>query len=134
MRHSPITFGMVFAGALCFGLGAVHAQPRRSSRGAIQGEVVDANGAPVSRAEIVWQTADGRSPHALRSDAHGHFRIAKVRPGLYELRASVRGTSSDWKQNVLVRRGRETNLLLQLSSTPPVRPASLRRKGQKKEP
>lgn len=132
MRCSQIIFGMVFAVVLWFGSGTVHAQTRRSSRGVIQGEVVDANGAPVSRAEIVWQTADGRSPHALRSDTHGHFRIAKVRPGLYELRASVRGTSSDWKQNVLVRRGRETHLLLQLSSTPPVRPVSLRRKDGEK--
>lgn len=128
MRRSLIAFGLVFvAVTLWFGSVPAQARPRRSGRGVIQGEVVDANGAPVSHAEIVWQTADGRSPHALRSDAHGHFRIAKVRPGLYELRASVRGTSSEWDENVLVRSGRETRLLLQLSSTPPVPPASLRR-------
>jgi hypothetical protein len=133
MRRSSITCGMaLLAVTLWIAAGPALAQSQGTARGAIQGDVVDANGAPVPGADIVWQTADGRSPHALRSDAHGHFRIAKVRSGLYELRAGVRGTSSDWEHNVLVRPGRDTNVLLQLSSTPPVKPASVHRKATKK--
>jgi Carboxypeptidase regulatory-like domain len=133
MRRSATAWGMgILAVMLWTAAGPAQAQTRQTARGTIQGEVVDANGAPVPRAEIVWQTADGRSPHALRSDAHGRFRIAKVHPGLYELRAAVKGTSSDWEHNLLVRAGRDTDVLLQLSSTPPVNAAAVHQKDTKR--
>ena len=133
MRGSQIACGIALvAVAMWTAAGPVRARPRWTARGTIEGEVVDANGAPVPGAEIVWQTADGRMPHALRSGPHGRFRIAYVRPGLYELRAGVRGTSSDWDRNLLVRRGRETHLLLQLSSTPPIEPAAIHRRNTKR--
>jgi hypothetical protein len=86
----------------------------RTSEGALDG-VVLSKGAPVAFAEVLWQTADGKAPHALRTNASGHFRIAGVRQGLYELRAEALGMTSDWEHNVLVRAGRVSTVTLRLS-------------------
>jgi virginiamycin B lyase len=97
--------------------------------GSLGGTVVNAKGAPVAGAQVVWQTADGGKPHALHSDAQGHFHIAQLRTGLYELSASAGGASSDWSHNVLVRPGAETNIKLRLESTAPPAQAVLELKG-----
>jgi carboxypeptidase family protein len=86
----------------------------RTSEGALDGVVLSGKGAPVAFAEVLWQTADGKAPHALRANASGHFRIA-VRQGLYELRAEALGMTSEWEHNVLVRAGRVSTLTLRLS-------------------
>ncbi|HKW45139.1 MAG TPA: TonB-dependent receptor [Candidatus Eremiobacteraceae bacterium] len=55
--------------------------------GAVQGTVVDVNGAPISGAAIVLVS----QPHVYRSssDAHGAFSIQDVAPGSYDLIASA---------------------------------------------
>ena len=83
--------------------------------GSFDGEVVNAKGAPVAGAQILWQAADGETPHVLHSDAQGRFHIAKLRTGLYNLRASAGGTWSEWEHNVLVRPGNDTNVTLRLT-------------------
>jgi hypothetical protein len=86
-------------------------QPKEEA-GSLTGEVVDAKGAPVVGALILWQAADGGKPHVLRSNAQGQFRIAQLRPGLYDLRASSGKTSSDWTHNVVVRPGTRAGVRL----------------------
>ncbi len=86
--------------------------------GSLGGEVVNAKGAPVAGALILWQVADGETPHVLHSDAHGLFRIQPVRAGLYSLRASAGGTWSEWEKNVLVRPGGDANITLRLTFKP----------------
>jgi hypothetical protein len=90
--------------------------------GVLGGIVLNAKGAPVSAAEVFWQTADGKAPHAARTDANGRFRIANVRQGLYEVRAQAAGMTSEWEHNVVVRPGGEASLTLRLSHRIP-RPA-----------
>jgi hypothetical protein len=91
--------------------------------GVLGGIVLNAKGAPVSAAEILWQTADGQSPHAARTDAAGRFRISKLRQGLYDVRAEAAGMTSEWQHNVVVRPGGEANVTLRLSRRIP-RPAA----------
>ena len=92
--------------------------------GVLGGIVLNVTGAPVNAAEIFWQTADGKAPHAARTDATGRFHIANVRQGLYEVRAQAAGMTSEWQHNVVVRPGGEASVTLRLSKRIPP-PASL---------
>lgn len=97
----------------------------RTVEGTLGGIVLNSRGAPVSAAEVFWQTADGKAPHAARTDASGRFRIARVRQGLYDLRAQAAGMTSEWEHNVVVRAGGEASVTLRLSRRIPRPAASL---------
>jgi len=101
------------------GLRAQLPKEHREAPGRLDGEVVDAKGAPVAGAQVLWQAADGGRPHVLRSDARGQFHIAPLRAGLYDIRASVGNTLSDWSHNVVVRPGAKATVQLRLK---PARP------------
>src|ERR1700687_3529253 len=89
--------------------------------GNLDGTVVNAKGAPVAGAQVLWQASDGRPPPGLHSDAQGHFHIPPLRAALYDLRASAGDASSDWEHNVIVRPGSESSVKLRLESiAPPV--------------
>ncbi|MBZ5660926.1 MAG: carboxypeptidase regulatory-like domain-containing protein [Acidobacteriia bacterium] len=97
--------------------------------GSLTGEVVNAKGAPVAGAQILWQPADGSTPHVLHSDAQGHFRIGPLRAGLYEMRASAGDAWSEWEHNVMVRPGGEANVKLRLTFKQPPAAAAVELKG-----
>jgi virginiamycin B lyase len=97
--------------------------------GALDGKVVTAKGAPVAGAQILWQVADGETPHILHSDAHGQFHIESLRTGFYDLRASANGTWSEWEHNILVRPGADTNVTLRLAFKTPAVAVGLELKG-----
>ncbi len=97
--------------------------------GGLDGEVVNAKGAPVAGAQILWNAADGETPHVLHTDAEGHFHIPHLRSGPYELRASAGGTWSEWAHNVNVRPGVDTNLTLRLTLSGPPAAAAVELKG-----
>lgn len=86
----------------------------KTTEGVLDGVVLNGKGAPVGFAQVFWQTADGREPHATRANAAGHFRIAGIRQGLYEVRAQGLGMTSDWEHNVWVPAGREASVTLHL--------------------
>jgi virginiamycin B lyase len=102
--------------AILFGLSLALAGP---PTGALSGVVVNGAGAPVAAAQVSWQAADGTAPHALHTDARGHFEMAALRPGLYEVRAEAAGKWSDWEHNVLVRPGGSASVTLRLVRTTP---------------
>ena len=87
----------------------------RTTEGALDGVVLNGKGAPVAFAEVLWQAADGKAPHAVRTNATGHFRISGVHQGLYDLRAEALGMTSEWDHNVLVRAGKVAYVTLRLS-------------------
>ena len=101
------------------GLRAQLPKEHREAPGSLDGEVVDAKGAPVAGAQVLWQAADGGRPHVLHSDAQGQFHIASLRAGLYELRASAGGIWSDWSHNVVVRPRAKVNVKLRLRPIAP---------------
>ena len=86
-----------------------------SKPGSMDGTVLNAKGAPVAGAQILWQVADGETPHLLHSDVHGKFHLERLRPGFYDLRASANGTWSEWEHNVLVRSGKVASVTLRLT-------------------
>ena len=91
--------------------------------GTLTGIVVNAKGARVAGAQVLWQNADGQSIHALHTDAQGRFRIDRLYAGLYDLRATTGTTWSEWERNVLVRPGGETSITLRLVLTAPRGPS-----------
>jgi len=97
--------------------------------GGLDGEVVSAKGAPVAGAQILWQVADGETPHVLHSDAHGRFHIEPLRTGSYDLRASAGGAWSEWEHNVFVHPGNATNVTLRLTFKAAPAAASVELKG-----
>ena len=101
-----LVFTLVWAAAFAYG---------RPAEGILDGVVVNAKGAPVAFAEVLWQTADGREPHALRANGNGYFRIGRLNQGLYELRAEALGISSEWEHNIFVRSGRVASVTLRLT-------------------
>ena len=101
------------------GLWTQYPKTHKAPPGNIEGRVVNAKGAPVPGARILWQPADGEKPHVLQADAQGNFHIAQLRTGLYELRASATGMTSEWSHNVLVRPAAESTLTLILKPAAP---------------
>ncbi len=118
MRRICVPMFFLFA-VVAFGPAALRAQYPKEHRDAsatLDGQVVGEKGKPVAGARVQWQSADGRGkPHALRTDAQGHFRVAPLRPGLYDLHATSGKASSEWSHNVLVRPGSEVNVTLRLA-------------------
>jgi len=95
--------------------------------GVLDGVVLNGNGVPVAFAEVFWQAADGKAPHATRANGRGRFRIAGVSQGLYDLRAQAAGMTSEWEHNVLVRSGKVSSVTLHL-----IRPKSSSRSPRDK--
>jgi hypothetical protein len=102
------------AGALVLLVTATFAYGRMTD-GVLDGVVVNGKGAPVAFAEVFWQTADGKAPHAARTNGKGHFRIAGISQGLYDVRAQALGFTSEWEHNIFVRSGRVASLTLHLT-------------------
>jgi virginiamycin B lyase len=122
MRRVCLNIAFLLCGSALVpaGLWAQYPKVAKQKPGSLEGEVVSAKGAPVAGAQILWQEADGRLPHVLRTDSHGHFQVDPLRAGLYEVRASAGGTWSEWEHNVMVRPGVAANVTLRLSfKTPP---------------
>jgi Carboxypeptidase regulatory-like domain len=114
-----IVFLLSFAVLLPAGARAQMSKTAKEKPGTLSGEVVNAKGAPVANAEILWQASDGRIPHVLHTDGQGRFHIPDMRAGFYELRASAGDAWSEWEHNVTVRPGAEVNVTLRLKFTPP---------------
>jgi len=131
MRRARLDIALLLCGAAALPAN-VHAQlPKvaKQAPGSVDGDVVSATGEPVAGAQILWQVADGETPHVLHSDAQGHFHIAQLRTGLYELRASSGGAWSEWAHNVYVRPGGGTSVTLRLAFTAPPVAATVELKG-----
>jgi streptogramin lyase len=110
-----IAWAMCAAAVACASTSAQAPKVAKQKPGGLNGRVVTSKGAPVAGAQILWQVADGETPHILHSDAQGQFHIEPLRAGVYDLRASSNGTWSEWEHNVLVRPGADTSVTLRLA-------------------
>lgn len=98
--------------------------------GTIGGQVFNPSGFAVSGALVTLQASDGRDPQATVTNSQGRFWFPMLPVGLYDVRAAAQGRSSEWRQNVGVRIGRQTTITLHLPSkkrAPIKAPASLKR-------
>jgi virginiamycin B lyase len=123
MRRSWLNFAIVLCAIAGVSAGARAQVPKstvaKSKPGGMDGVVVNAKGAPVAGAQVLWQVADGERPHVLHSDVHGKFHLSGLRPAYYDLRASASGTWSAWEHNILVRPGDDAAVTLRLTSKQP---------------
>src|SRR6202451_343346 len=117
MRRSRLHIAFLVCAAALVSTAARAQVPKTAKQkpGGLDGQVVSAKGAPVAGAQILWQAADGETPHVLHSDAQGKFQLESLRTGSYDLRASADGASSEWEHNVLVRPGSVSNVTLRLT-------------------
>ncbi|HEY8714480.1 MAG TPA: carboxypeptidase-like regulatory domain-containing protein [Candidatus Acidoferrum sp.] len=95
---------------------AANAVPQSAYSGVLTGVVLDESGKPAVNAIVTYQSGGGDTPHAVHTDARGHFTISKLARDNYDLRASSHGMSSSWQKNVMVRAGQEKSVTLRLQS------------------
>jgi virginiamycin B lyase len=131
MLRARLKIAILVCAAAFVSAGAWAQVPKTAKQkpGGLDGEVVNAKGAPVAGAQILWQVADGETPHILHSDAHGRFHIEPLRTGSYDFRASSSGAWSEWEHNVFVRPGNITNVTLRLKFKEPPVVAGVELKG-----
>ena len=84
--------------------------------GTLAGTVTNAQGKLVSDASVTIQSADGKSPHATRTNAQGRFFFPELPHGLYDVRAYHKGMKSEWKHNVNVETGKQIEVSLKLTT------------------
>jgi hypothetical protein len=82
--------------------------------GTLAGIVLSAQGKPVAGASVTMETANGGSPHATVTNLQGRFFFPELTHGYYDLRATHKGLTSEWKHNIEVTTGKETDVKLQL--------------------
>src|ERR1700693_3659606 len=93
MRRARLNIAFLVCAAALVSAGARAQVPKTAKQkpGGLEGKVVNAKGAPVAGAQILWQAADGETPHVLHSDSQGQFHIEKMRTGCFYFLASAGG-------------------------------------------
>jgi len=82
--------------------------------GTLAGTVLNASGKPVAGASVTMENATGEGPHATTTNAQGRFFFPELVHGYYDVRATHHGAISDWRHNVEVRTGKQTDVTLRL--------------------
>lgn len=115
MRHTktPIRTSLLAAAMLWIALAGV-AAPQASGQGTLAGQVLGLDGKAVEGARVILQDSDGGHLKTAETNAQGRFWFPTLPVGLYDLRASFKGHSSEWKKNIWVERGHQTTVTLGL--------------------
>jgi hypothetical protein len=92
----------------------IAAAPQSKGSGTLTGIVLGPDDRPVAHASVSYQSSAGNAPHAVHTDSHGHFTIAKLKTDNYDLRASGKGVFSEWEKNIPVRAGQTKSVTLHL--------------------
>ncbi len=82
--------------------------------GTLAGTVVSATGRPVPDARVTSQGADGTMPQSTTTNAQGRFFFPELKNGYYDVRAYHNGAWTEWKHNIEVKTGKQTDVKLQL--------------------
>lgn len=102
--------GFVLMGLLT----AAGATAQSTGEGTLGGQVLGTDGKVVVGARVTLQPSDGRHPKTRKTDGEGHFWFPSLARGLYDVRAFADGQWSDWRRNVWVDRGKQSNVTLLL--------------------
>jgi len=94
-----------------------------SGRGTLDGVVTESDGTPVRGAQVVMQSSAGKRPRGVKTDTRGRFAFRSIRHGLYDVRATFQGRSSEWMRNIVLKSGTRVTLTLVLPEKPPPAPA-----------
>lgn len=90
------------------------AAPQKTGSATLSGMVIGPDDKPVAHASVSYQSSSGDAPHAVYTDRHGHFTIAKLLADNYDLRASAKGVYSEWQKNVSLHKGQSKSVTLRL--------------------
>jgi hypothetical protein len=82
--------------------------------GTLAGTVVGVNGKPVTEARVTSQGADGTMPQSTTTNAEGRYFFPGLKNGYYDVRAYHNGAWTEWKHNIEVKTGKQTEVKLQL--------------------
>ena len=106
---------LVIAKLLCAALtvGAGIA-PCPAGLGTVAGQVLGTSGSPVIGARVILQAAEGHRLLTTDTNNQGRFWFASLPEGQYGVRASYEARVSEWRQNVWVAPGEQTNVVLHL--------------------
>jgi hypothetical protein len=95
-------------------VGGVSAAPQSKYSATLSGVVLGPDDRPVAHASVSYQSSGGNAPHAVHTDAHGHFTITNLKADNYDLRASGKGVFSEWEKNVNLRPKQAKTVTLRL--------------------
>ncbi len=110
MRLRFITVGLMCVAMIAGASGA----PRPKGLGTVAGQVLAADGKAVVGARVTLQAAEGHRLLIADSNDQGRFWFASLPEGQYGVRASFQDRVSEWRQNVWVAPGEQTNVVLHL--------------------
>jgi hypothetical protein len=82
--------------------------------GTITGQVFSESGFAVPNALVMLQDSDGKNPRTTIANSQGRFSFTKIHIGLYDVSASSKSRSSEWRHNVVVLNGKQTTVALHL--------------------
>jgi hypothetical protein len=89
-----------------------------SGMGTLAGIVVGVNGKPVAGSRVTLQDAGASHPDVTLTNAQGRFFFADLHHGYYDVRAYAGGAWSEWKHNIEVKTGKQTEVRLQVVTKP----------------
>jgi fructose-specific component phosphotransferase system IIB-like protein len=89
-----------------------------SGMGTLAGTVVGPNGKPAVGSRVTLQDAGASHPDVTLTNAQGRFFFAELHHGYYDVRAYSNGAWSDWKHNIEVKTGKQTEVRLQVVAKP----------------
>ena len=85
--------------------------------GTLAGTVLGPSGKPVVGARVTSQGADGSHPQATTTNAQGRFFFPDLEHGYYDVRAYSNGAWSEWKHNIEVKTGKQTEVKLHVPAS-----------------
>jgi hypothetical protein len=107
MKRAAVVF-LVLAALACIRAADI------KGMGTLAGTVVGASGKAVADARVTSQGADGTKPQSTTTNAEGRFFFPELKNGYYDVRAYHNGAWTDWKHNIEVKTGKQTEVKLQL--------------------
>jgi hypothetical protein len=111
-------------------VGGVSAAPQGKHAATLSGVVLGPDDRPVAHASVSYQSSGGNAPHAVHTDAHGHFTITNLKADNYDLRASGKGVFSEWEKNVNLRPKETKSVTLRLIYAKEIPKAYVKSKSQ----
>jgi hypothetical protein len=99
----------------------------RSRTATLAGTVLGTDGKPAAGATVTAQRSDGTTPLGTHTNSQGRFFFPLLRSGLYDVRAARGSTASEWRHNINVHVGKQTEVTLHLAQLKPAKkvPASV---------
>ena len=102
----------------------------RARTATLAGTVLGTDGKPAAGATVTAQRSDGTTPLGTHTNAQGRFFFPLLRSGYYDVRAARGKTVTEWRHNIEVRPGKQTDVTLHLAPANAAKrvPASVRQK------